>query len=1096
MRFCSKRTLILIFAALTACAPPSFAADAKPTFHASLNAALEAAAAEKTPVLVIISSAGAQSAREVDQALSGETLNKLGALKITHLNTDLNPGLAQKFSVTVLPAFILLGPDGKLVSRHEGFGGVDELLDWLKEARARISRGEWEGTSTAKPIDLLAAKAIKGDLTDDDLAKMAAELANPDPAERAQIAGLLIEQRERAIPPLIQKLSDPYLGVRVAASDVLRQLLPGAPEIDPWLAPKDAAPKLAELQKWWTAAGKIPDRPAQAAHDPVAINSIRAAIDKIKSDDPVVRTEAMSALVRFGNESLPMIREALKRAEKNSDQRTAGFLEEIRWSILIPASAERIAGGVRQPLARGSSPERQSAAAKLGRAGASGIPALAELVNDADPLVVETAVRSLSSIGGSETIPAMAALLKAGNSNLRMTAAQAMGKTKRKEAVPHLLTAADDPNEVVACAAISAIEEIFSKGNVYSNKSIEIPPEVIAALKTSMTDPRWRVRATAVEVAGKLSALEVAENARKLIQDSDPFVVKTTLHALQALGIASEPNELAEVMTRIPSLRPEVIGLMVERNPPDVVKTVHDIYLSSKPDEQISILQNLKGGRGHGPIGISAAWKPTLAHAVNSPNAQLRSAAANLLANTPPEISSDLVAPLLADTDASVRRNAALVVLNLFGNTSGARAQALNTYNSDSEKKFVIPADKQTAWAAALAKSSANTTDPILAVARYLSENIADTIAAPIIADIALGNPVDRLASAFARIDKTSATELANTGAIAALVRKLPWPDAKSVFENLRNDPVLLASAAFSASIIKPEAADFLLEPAVVRATLEKSSEEQANAAIRMMSGSSGWSIYSSDARAKALLPVLLESKHPKWRGVALSVLANANSKTNLALFTSALHDTNDLIRIVAIQGIDGAVPDLAEREKILAPLLADEKQNVRRIAILALIDSDIRDAAQINHILKTSALGGTHFSYTMSVSDEDRPFPAPFPKPSFVASIVEQLPNMNADELPPIALLLAQYGVFDALDRVIANYGAPSPAKFETNNELLVAIGLSKDAKYIPFLRTAAADMKDDYNLRRILRAVKGMTGREAREFRVELNKMMRKTT
>ena len=127
-------------------------------------------------------------------------------------------------------------------------------------------------------------------------------------------------------------------------------------------------------------------------------------------------------------------------------------------------------------------------------------------------------------------------------------------------------------------------------------------------------------------------------------------------------------------MTRIPSLRSDVIALMVERSTPDVVKTVHDIYLAAKPDEQVAILKALKGGDRHGPSVIPATWKPTLEHAINSPNAQLRATAANLLVNVPAETASDLVAPILNDSDATVRRNAALVILNIFGAAAGGRA--------------------------------------------------------------------------------------------------------------------------------------------------------------------------------------------------------------------------------------------------------------------------------------------------------------------------------------------------------------------------------------------------------------------------------------
>src|SRR5262245_66532327 len=100
----------------------------------------------------------------------------------------------------------------------------------------------------------------------------------------------------------------------------------------------------------------------------------------------------------------------------------------------------------------------------------------------------------------------MAILLKAADSNLRMTAAQALGHTKDAKATKPLLTVFDDPNEIVACAALAALEEISAR-DAYLNPAPgakqPLTPETIAALKRSLSDPRWRVRATAVEVVGK-----------------------------------------------------------------------------------------------------------------------------------------------------------------------------------------------------------------------------------------------------------------------------------------------------------------------------------------------------------------------------------------------------------------------------------------------------------------------------------------------------------------------------------------------------------------------------------------------------------------
>jgi len=57
----------------------------------------------------------------------------------------------------------------------------------------------------------------------------------------------------------------------------------------------------------------------------------------------------------------------------------------------------------------------------------------------------------------------------------------------------------------------------------------------------------------------------------------------------------------------------------------------------------------------------------------------------------------------------------------------------------------------------------------------------------------------------------------------------------------------------------------------------------------------------------------------------------------------------------------------------------------------------------------------------------------------------------------------------------------------------LLAGIALSRDTKYIPYLRRLMDRTQQDWDLRKILRALKGMSGPEARQLRVDVNKRMR---
>jgi hypothetical protein len=58
-----------------------------------------------------------------------------------------------------------------------------------------------------------------------------------------------------------------------------------------------------------------------------------------------------------------------------------------------------------------------------------------------------------------------------------------------------------------------------------------------------------------------------------------------------------------------------------------------------------------------------------------------------------------------------------------------------------------------------------------------------------------------------------------------------------------------------------------------------------------------------------------------------------------------------------------------------------------------------------------------------------------------------------------------------------------------------LTAIGLSHDTKYLPAIKRMLDMAKEEQDFRRLLQSLKGMTGPDARELRLEINKRMRQS-
>src|SRR5262249_2357054 len=89
-------------------------------------------------------------------------------------------------------------------------------------------------------------------------------------------------------------------------------------------------------------------------------------------------------------------------------------------------------------------------------------------------------------------------------------------------------------------------------------------------------------------------------------------------------------------------------------------------------------------------------------------------------------------------------------------------------------------------------------------------------------------------------------------------------------------------------------------------------------------------------------------------------------------------------------------------------------------------------------------------------------------------------------------ALLLAQHGHFDGMERLLAQRREPTRGQEDRVllDPLLTGIALSRDAKYVPFLRQLMETTAQPYDLQKIQRALNGMKSSEAQALRVELNK------
>jgi HEAT repeat protein/thioredoxin-like negative regulator of GroEL len=1086
-----------------------------PVFHTSVKAASEAAAGDQSLVVIVFGADWCAPCKALKSKTlaSKEFLEQGGALHLVEVDIDAEPGLARDYSVQAVPTLVVQTADSRIVTRKEGFMQTVELLLWLKDARDRVKDGKWEGTAPGSKLTKFITRAAEDQLSTNDIAQLIGMLGESDPADRQAISKLLLDQREQVVLPLIETVTNSYLGARIAATELLARLAPGVAVADPWQSPAELAETVASLNKWWSQTGKLPAPVAATKLDPADAASIRTALDHLRHGDAVQRTEAMSLLVSRGGAALPELRETMKACEKTGDQRALTLLDDVRWAILIPETLEQQAPSVRNVLARGKSAERQDAATRLGRAGRPAIPALTELLNDADPLVAESAVRALSNVGGVDAIPAMAALLKSSDSNLRMTAAQGLGHTKNPVAVKDLLTVLDDPNEVVSCTALSALVEIFGERD-YSNSKKAKPPEIIAGLKTSLADPRWRVRAAAAEAAGKLDAKELGAELTSLLDDADGFVVKSALESLRSLGSTPDPEKLMGVAGRHSGVRGQAVEMLVNWGTDDAVKSVTQTYQSSTVEGRLEILGHLQGNSGREQNTSTSVWQPLLAQGAAEPDPRLRRAAVEAIGLEAHSVAASLIGPLLSDEDSGTRSKAAIVVLSIIGGermiTShgghggmelwGPDLQDFSAGNrpSKTNEPPATPA-RLAAWHSALLQKAGPTPDPMTAAAIFVTGPRAATNATTAATNSAVQSSADLLLlqTALEHADKEAMVRFSKSPALAAIIPRLPWPAGKPLIERLCASASSFLHTLSYAQNAPAALADFLYEPARFRAAVEPASmEELASLLPRALSagGQNQWSLLSGAPRIEPILAALIESTNSAWRAASVYALGAKGDEKSLPIFERAVKDANPWVRAAAVPGLARTAKDRAALETRLAPLLADQDKKVVERASIGLLEAETRAAAGIDYMFDHFEFEKIHaWSGSYEPKTDQRPLAALETKPAFLDLVRQRLAQSSDEDVWLPALLLAQYGDFTGLDRMLQSEIAGTKKSNGLGNVLPAMVSLSRDAKYVPQLKKLVAAAKDDSDYRELLQAIKGMPGPEARELRVEINKRIR---
>jgi hypothetical protein len=313
---------------------------------------------------------------------------------------------------------------------------------------------------------------------------------------------------------------------------------------------------------------------------------------------------------------------------------------------------------------------------------------------------------------------------------------------------------------------------------------------------------------------------------------------------------------------------------------------------------------------------------------------------------------------------------------------------------------------------------------------------------------------------------------------------------------------VLFARSLSENEHAAPALAVYLLEPTRFVTAMDRATPDELMTILPPLLGGvyggerRSWSLLTPSASAGALLKALLDSTNAAWRAAGVYALGRREPQRHVTIFEKARQDPSPWVRASAVRSLTRASNERATLEQRVGPLVGDTDEHVAAIAAMALLEQPVRVAAGLEWQFNYFRFEDLYVAPSEGVvTSEDRPLVTLASQPPFLEPARHWLIATNELRASVFALLLAQHGQFDGLERLVAQRPETprGPEDRVLLDPLLTGIALSHDAKYTPFLRRVTETMTQPYDLQKIVRALKGMTSADARALRLEVNKGIR---
>ena len=631
--------------------PNATAPEANVKIQTTYAAAVREVQLHNRPRLVLLGARWCSWCRKLEAELETPEAKPIFAQwVIAEVDVDDEPEVAARLEASGLPGLRILGPFQAVVASREGYLETAELKQWLDENRKSADPAVFKILYDTTEPNAETLKQLIGLLTD------------TSPLVRGAAIERLAAHGRVSAGPMVQILKTGRLAQQLAACEVLHRWRAPVETIDPWqpdtLRGEQFVPLIDWARRRMDAGEAAIEPPGQSADVPTLdVQSASDLLQRLMKAEPADRPSLMAQLIGMGPPLVVEVRSRLAHAD-SLDDATRERLRELLYHLLASRQLRMEQTGVLAALARlDLESHRQAAATILDRASIVDQPLVEELGRDADPLVRELAVRSFGRLGLMNEKGRIQQLLNDSNSNVRTAVLRVLSEHPSDESVE------------ILCEYLG--KETDEDLLVHGTKCLgQLPrqPKAMTALARLAANRSWRVRATAIEVAGQ--AIQTRLQQPIIGPDGSRMSGVPPELADAILAAALEPD--AFVAERAAKVLPNLIQEGgVDASTLDKIATA----LADHPEQFRLILERIHGEVGsiHRTINFKNLSPPLVRLAkawLTNANPKETQRAVILLSQLAPTELNDRVGELIASNDATIRLAGLRAVLTRSKNTA------------------------------------------------------------------------------------------------------------------------------------------------------------------------------------------------------------------------------------------------------------------------------------------------------------------------------------------------------------------------------------------------------------------------------------------